>query len=248
MKRGFINLLFIVLISTVSFAQKGVLSGIVTDGTTGESLIGANVLYGSGMGTVTDIDGKYSLSLDYGQYTITVSYVGYKSIVKQIEISSASTTSNFSLNYVMLSEVEVVGDIAKTRETPVAFSTIEPIKMQEELASQDIPLLLNSTPGVYATQQGGGDGDARINIRGFNQRNVAVMLDGIQVNDMENGWVDWSNWFGLDVVMRSTQIKRGLDASTLAIPSVGGTINIQSNGIGAKRNLVPTEERASHGF
>ena len=82
------------------------------------------------------------------------------------------------------------------RKTPVAFSTIPLKKINEELASQDIPLVLNSTPGVYATQQGGGDGDARITIRGFNQRNVAVMIDGIPVNDMENGWVYWSNWFG----------------------------------------------------
>ena len=92
--------------------------------------------------------------------------------------------------------MEVVADVARTRETPVASTSIAPKKIEEQLASQDIPLLLNKTPGVYATQQGGGDGDSRINIRGFNQRNVAVMVDGIPVNDMENGWVYWSNWFG----------------------------------------------------
>jgi outer membrane cobalamin receptor len=99
------------------------------------------------------------------------------------------------------------------------------------LGAQDIPLILNTTPGVYATASGGGDGDSRINIRGFNQRNVAVMLDGIPVNDMENGWVYWSNWFGLDAVLRYTQVQRGLGASKLAIPSVGGTINIATRGI-----------------
>ena len=40
-------------------------------------------------------------------------------------------------------------------------------------------------------------GDARINIRGFNQRNVAVMINGVPQNDMENGWVYWSNWDGV---------------------------------------------------
>ena len=64
--------------------------------------------------------------------------------------------------------MEVVADVAIDRKTPVAFSTIPAKKIEEELAGQDIPMLLNSTPGVYATQQGGGDGDARINIRGFN--------------------------------------------------------------------------------
>ena len=59
--------------------------------------------------------------------------------------------------------------------------------MALRLGSQDIPLALNTVPSVYATGQGGGAGDARINVRGFNQRNVAVMINGIPVNDMENG-------------------------------------------------------------
>ena len=244
------NTLFVFFLFATStvFSQTGVLKGLVTDAITGEALIGANVVYGPGMGTVTDIDGNYTLSLEYGQYTITVSYVGYKPIEKQIEIKSAIMASDFSLSYTTLSEVEVVGDIATSRETPVAFSNITPIKIEEELAAQDIPLILNATPGVYATQSGGGDGDARINIRGFSQRNVAVMLDGIPVNDMENGWVYWSNWFGLDAVMRGTQIQRGLGASKLAIPSIGGTINITTKGIDNKKGISLKQEVGNDGF
>ena len=51
--------------------------------------------------------------------------------------------------------------------------------MEIRLGSQDIPMSLNMTPSVYATGQGGGAGDARINVRGFNQRNVAVMINGV---------------------------------------------------------------------
>ena len=69
--------------------------------------------------------------------------------------------------------------------------------MEIRLGSQDIPMILNTTPSVYTTQQGGGAGDARINVRGFNQRNVAVMINGVPQNDMENGWVYWSNWDGV---------------------------------------------------
>ena len=58
-----------------------------------------------------------------------------------------------------------------------------------------------------ATNQGGGAGDARINVRGFNQRNVAIMINGIPVNDMENGWVFWSNWDGVTDVTSSIQQK-----------------------------------------
>ncbi len=236
------------LFPTFVFAQTGVLKGTIRDAKTGETLIGANITYEAGKGTVTDIDGNYKLELEYGEYDLTISYVGFKSIQRSVTISQPKTTINYELDYVTLTAVEVVGDLARTRETPVAFSTIQPKTLQEELASQDIPLILNSTPGVYATQQGGGDGDSRINIRGFNQRNVAVMLDGIPVNDMENGWVYWSNWFGLDVVMRSTQVQRGLGASKLAIPSVGGTINLQTKGIGARQNIRVKQEVGDNGF
>ena len=241
--------IFLFIFSIVSaFAQTGTIKGKITDKNTGESLIGVNVVYAEGKGTVTDIEGNYSLQLEYGKYELIVSYVGFEKERKTLTLNSPSINLNFQLKYKTLLEVEIVGDMAKSRETPVAFSTIEAKKLDEELASQDIPLLLNSTPGVYATQQGGGDGDSRINIRGFNQRNVAVMLDGIPVNDMENGWVYWSNWFGLDVVMQNTQIQRGLGASKLAIPSVGGTINIQTKGIGAKKGIVLKQEVGGDGY
>ena len=154
---------------------------------------------------------------------------------------------DFKLKTILLNEVLVVADIAIDRETPVAFSTIPMKQISEELASQDIPMVLNSTPGVYATQSGGGDGDARITIRGFNQRNVAVMIDGIPVNDMENGWVYWSNWFGLDAVTSNIQVQRGLGASKIAIPSVGGTMNILTKGTGNKSAGTIKQSVGSYG-
>jgi len=238
----------LLLISIIAFTQTRSVSGVVTDINIGEPLIGVNVIYGAGIGTVTDINGEFKLKLEPGNYTLSVSYVGFVSQQKSIVVGQKDVFVNFELSTVTLTEVEVVGDIARTRETPVAFSNISPAKIEEQLAAQDIPLILNSTPGVYATASGGGDGDARINIRGFNQRNVAVMLDGIPVNDMENGWVYWSNWFGLDAVMRSTQVQRGLGMSKLAIPSIGGTINITTKGIDAKKGISLKQEFAAGGF
>lgn len=244
--RSFI-LVFFVLLSINLLAQDKTVSGIVTD-EIGEPLIGVNVVYGPGLGAVTDINGEYRLKLPAGEYDFAVSYVGFESLSKHITVADKNLFVDFKLKTITLSEVEVVGDVAKTRETPIAFSNISPVQIQEQLAAQDIPLILNATPGVYATASGGGDGDARVNIRGFNQRNVAVMLDGIPVNDMENGWVYWSNWFGLDAVMRYTQVQRGLGASKLAIPSVGGTINIATKGIEAKKGISLKQEVGNDGF
>ncbi len=247
MKRKLVFAFVFWAIASSLLGQNIEVSGIITDNL-GEKLFGVNVIYAPGKGAVTDLNGEYRLSLPPGEYDLSVSYVGFAQKTKHITVAGKNLTVNFALAPVTLSEVEVVGDVARTRETPIAFSNVPPAQIEEQLASQDIPLILNATPGVYATQSGGGDGDARINIRGFNQRNVAVMLDGIPVNDMENGWVYWSNWFGLDMVMRYTQVQRGLGASKLAIPSVGGTINIATKGIENKKGLSIKQEVGNDGF
>ncbi len=230
---------FLCALTFSAFAQKQTVSGVVKDSQTNETIVGANVIIkGTSTGAATDINGNFSIDLDKGKHTLQVSFVGYTTILKDIDVGGTPVKLSFSLvPDLVLEEVEVVADIAKIRETPVAFTTLSPATIEERLSGQDIPMLLNKTPGVYATQQGGGDGDARITIRGFNQRFVAVMLDGIPVNDMENGWVYWSNWFGLDAVTRSIQVQRGLGASKLALPSVGGTMNIMTKGIENKRQL-----------
>ena len=117
-------------------------------------------------------------------------------------------------------------DVAKDRKTPVAVSTIKASEIQAKLGNQEFPELLNNTPSVYATKSGGGFGDSRVNIRGFDQKNIAVMINGVPVNDMENSSVYWSNWAGLSDVTTSMQVQRGLGSSKLAISSVGGTINV----------------------
>jgi outer membrane cobalamin receptor len=130
---------------------------------------------------------------------------------------------------VSLEEVVVTSrviDVAKERETPIAVSTISAQEVLLKVGNQEFPEIMNKTPGVYATKQGGGYGDSRISLRGFDQRNTSFLINGQPVNDMENGWVYWSNWQGLTDVTSNIQIQRGLGATSLAVPSVGGTVSI----------------------
>ena len=117
-------------------------------------------------------------------------------------------------------------DIAKERVTPVAVSKISASEIALKVGNLEFPEVMSKTPGVYATKQGGGYGDSRITLRGFDQRNTSFLINGQPVNDMENGWVYWSNWQGLTDVASGIQIQRGLGASRLAVPSVGGTVSI----------------------
>ena len=138
--------------------------------------------------------------------------------------TESKTILNVDLEEVVVSSRTI--DVAKERETPIAVSTISAQEVLLKVGNQEFPEIMNKTPGVYATKQGGGYGDSRISLRGFDQRNTSFLINGQPVNDMENGWVYWSNWQGLTDVTSSIQIQRGLGATSLAVPSVGGTVSI----------------------
>jgi hypothetical protein len=232
--RRFLLIITSFLISVTLYAQTGTVTGRIIDQGSGEGLPGANaIIKGTAIGSITDLDGHFTIAdVPTGSQVVVISYVGYETIEQAVEVSSGTVdigTINLALGAVGLKEVEVIASVAIDRKTPVAVSTIKGQAIEEKVGNQEFPEVLRYTPSVYVTKQGGGFGDSRINVRGFDQSNTAVMINGVPVNDMENGWVYWSNWAGLTDVSSQVQMQRGLSASKLAISSVGGTINIITN-------------------
>ncbi len=214
--------------TAIAFSQ-GTITGSVTDGELGGPLPGASIMVeGTTNGVSTDFDGNFTIDVVEESGVLVVSYIGFTT--KKVPYSSYGNIGAINLDpdAQELEGVIVTGvqDIAKDRKTPVAVSTIKAAEIQSKLGSQEFPEILNTTPSIYATKTGGGFGDARINIRGFDTNNSAVMINGVPVNDMENGRVFWSNWAGLADVTSAIQVQRGLGSSKLAISSVGGTINV----------------------
>ena len=241
------NLLVSVLMISGLVAQSIV--GTVTDASS-KPLEGANVIVvGTDLGAVSDKDGSYLVDVLPGEYNVIVSFIGYKSSTQSVVIGEDNVNVDFELTIdaLTLTDVEVLASRA-SETTPVAYTNVSKEEMEIRLGSQDIPLILNTTPSVYATGQGGGAGDARINIRGFNQRNVAVMINGVPQNDMENGWVYWSNWDGVGDATSSIQVQRGLSAVNLATPSIGGTMNIITDPASFERGGKVKQEAGSGGF
>ncbi len=190
------------------------------------------VLKGTTTGTTTDFDGKFTLQVPEGSGVLEVSFIGYNKKDVSFTIAAGETKD---LGSIVLIESNVLDEIVVTatsfaidRKTPVAVSTIRAVEIEAKLGTQEFPEILKSTPGVYATKAGGGFGDGELNLRGFNSENVAVMINGVPVNDMENGRVYWSNWAGLADVTSAMQVQRGLGASKVAVPSIGGTVNVIS--------------------
>lgn len=237
MKKTILSILMMVVLGLFSLTTlaQGTLTGVVADGETNETLVGASVVQvGTSKGDVTNIDGKFTLQLDAGPQTISISFVGYDPYQMKVNVTNGKTIDLGKIllrqNVISLEGIVIVGngviDIAKDRETPVAMSTIKLIEIQTKSGNQEFPEIMKNTPSVYVASQAGGYGDSRINIRGFSQENLALLFNGQPVNGMEDGKVYWSNWQGLSDVANAVQIQRGLGSSKLAISSVGATINV----------------------
>jgi outer membrane receptor protein involved in Fe transport len=185
---------------------------------------------GTQTGTVTALDGTFSLTLPDGKTTLTLHHLGYRDQAVDVDVSASGETNlgdiRMETDVLSLGQVTVTANTAIRRHTPVALSVLDRQTIETKASNQEFPELLKTTPGVYATRDGGGYGDSRINLRGFESNNIAVMINGVPMNDMEWGGVRWSNWSGLTDVTRTMQVQRGLGASKVSAPSIGGSINI----------------------
>lgn len=225
---------FLLALMTITVAAQNMkVSGTVLDSETGETLIGVSVIEkGTNNGVVTDIDGNFTLRVNQGA-VIELTYVGYAA--KELKAKANLGVIKMDGETVTLQDVTITGQMARTQQTPVAVSQVTALEIEERIAGQEFPEVLKSTPGVHANGQGGGWGDSEIWMRGFDNTNVATMVNGVPMNDMEGGTVYWSNWQGLGDVTSVMQTQRGMGASKLSAPSVGGTINIVTRGIDAKK-------------
>lgn len=248
--RSFARLTWVMLLlltSVCAFAQKTV-RGTVLDKGTSEPVIGAAVIVdGTTNGTVTDLDGNFSLKVDALPANITVSFLGYVS--QSINAKGSELGKVFiAADNKALEEVVVKSAIAVDRKTPVALTSISPELIEEKIGSKDLPEVLRSTPSVYVSNAGGGYGDTEILMRGFKSANIAVMVNGVPVNDMEWGGVYQSNWQGLGDVIRTIQTQRGLGASKISAPSVGGTVSYITKGLDTKKGGSVSYAVGSDGY
>ncbi|QCD43330.1 hypothetical protein E7747_14250 [Duncaniella dubosii] len=143
----------------------------------GEPIIGATIsVPGTKIVATTDVDGRFTLTVPKGK-EIHVNYIGYKPL--NLIASSNLGEIRMEVESQMLSDVVVTQSIARTRRTPVAVSAVDAATLDIKLGNQELPEVLKTTPGVWATKDGGGFGDAKINIRGFKSSNTATMVNGV---------------------------------------------------------------------
>jgi iron complex outermembrane receptor protein len=205
------------------------IKGKLLDAQTKDPLIGATItVKGTTKATTAALDGSFKITVpSLSGTTLVFSYVGY--ISKEVEVTNAELgTLTLDPTSASVQEVVVTANPSQkiNRETPVAASSISQIYIEEKGAGEDFPELLQMTPGTTWSQGEGGYGDSRISIRGFSSNNTALLVNGIPMNDPQAGKIYWSDWSGLQDVTTSMQVQRGLSASTIATPAIGGSIDI----------------------
>ncbi len=225
------KLYFIFVMALMVFSAQAQITGTVTEGDSGEPLIGASVMIkGTTFGTITDVNGSFSIENSRGgDCQLEISYLGYQTILINVaEGTTDAGTISLKPGFAGMEEVVITGvmDIVRDRRTPVAVSTITTAEIQAKAGNVEFPELMKNTPSIYVAGQAGGYGDSEVFTRGFDQTNTAFLLNGQPINGMEDGKMYWSNWSGMTDVATAVQVQRGLGSSKLAISSVGGTTNI----------------------
>jgi len=242
--------IFTVCLGIAQVNAQTVIKGTLLDAQTKEPLIGATVtVKGTTKATTAALDGSFKLKVEsISNTTLVLSYVGYVS--KEIQVTGENVgVITLDPTSASIKEVVVTANpsLKINRQTPIAASSVGQAYIDEHGAGAEFPELMKMTPGVTVSRSGGGYGDSRINIRGFSSNNVALLINGIPVNDVEAGKIYWNDWAGLEDVTTSMQVQRGLGASTIAVPSMGGTIDISTRSTDSKEGGVISQSIGSYG-
>ena len=135
--------------------------------------------------------------------------------------AQTDTTAIFALDGSSIS-----ASIANAAISSLRLTDINQDKLRENAPGRTFPEMIRNIPGVYSTSETGSFGDAKINIRGFKQENISVLLNGIPISGLTSGSMYWNNWMGLSDATASIQVQKGIGNSMLSDNSVGGTVNI----------------------
>jgi outer membrane receptor protein involved in Fe transport len=227
----------IILTRKTSNGKEGALPlvGTVCDAKTGEPLIGVGIMIaGTSTGTVTDMDGKFTLNGVNKNSILNISYVGYQP--QKLTIGDqTSLLVKLNPDLLSLSEVVVVGNVNEKSKlnSSISVSTVG-LKDMEMEAPRSTPDLLRDIPGIKV-ENSGGDGNTNISVRGVpittgGSKYLQLQEDGlplIQFGDIAFATSDM--FLRADLTVSRIEAIRGGSASTMGTNSPAGIVNFISN-------------------
>ncbi len=231
MKKSFVIMFLVLLLSVNLFAIGGNIFGEVKSAKSGDPLEMVVVrITDINEGNYTNSQGKfYFKDVPLGTHTLSIELIGYKPQQKEIVVKESETTSvnfNLEIDALQISGSSINALRSIPGESPVAFTELSNEDIADRYTTQDMPELIEDVPGVFAS--GSGLGEAELSIRGFDAEKIQVLINGIPVNDPESQKVYWSNWTGLSSNVNSVQVQRGASSSLYGSGAFGGSLNIET--------------------
>lgn len=128
-----------------------------------------------------------------------------------------------------LEEVNV-NALRANKETPVAYTNINKLEIEENNLGQDLPYIISLTPSLVTTSDAGaGIGYTSFRIRGSDPTRINVTINGIPLNDSESQGVWWVNMPDFSSSIENIQIQRGVGTSTNGSSAFGASINLKTD-------------------
>jgi iron complex outermembrane receptor protein len=226
----------ILLITTYPFElfSQLVVIGKITDRENGQPLAGASILVqNTKLTSASASDGTYVMAgLKKGIYRFKVSFVGYKTIFQEVDVS-ANKTIDFALEYSPVMSDEVIVQSTRVQEkSPSTYTTVESEEISRQNTGKDLPFILQITPSVVtASDAGAGVGYTGIRIRGTDITRINVTMNGVPVNDAESHDVFFVDLPDLASSVDNIQIQRGVGTSSNGAAAFGASINIQTTSL-----------------
>ncbi len=230
MKKCFLGLLIQLFVLSV-FGQI-TLSGTVTGSS--EPLAGASVVLKNTMyGVSANANGHFEFrNLNPGVYEILVSFVGFKSVERKINLKTSQQIEIELKPDVILTDEIMISALIAGDKTPMSYLNLGKDEIEKKNMGQDIPYLLQLTPSFVATSDAGtGIGYTNFRIRGTDMNRINVAVNGIPLNDAESHGTWFVDLPDIASSLQNVQIQRGVGTSSNGAAAFGATINMQTNKI-----------------
>lgn len=182
-------------------------------------------------GTSSAATGDFSMEVPRtGDVIVTASYIGLSTISRAVSLTSGQVVSlAFILDSKVLDHPEMIVSAKRIEQSvnPITHSNITAADLEKLPAMKDLPVQLATTPSVtYYSENGNDIGYTTMRMRGFDQRRIAIAINGVPQNDPEEFNVFWINFFDIQSVVRDIQIQRGASGAYYGSSGIGGAINI----------------------
>ncbi len=215
-----------VVLAAAGLAAAGTLSGTVRDAATGKPVAQARVeLLATHAATVTDATGAFTFETVGGAFELAVSHPGYQ--VTRLSLAAPPArpiTVRLDPVISVADRIEVTAARAREGTDPATFTNLSQEKVAESYWGQDPAIMLSQTvPGFFAyNDSGNGIGYSYYWIRGFNQAQTRMTLNGVPLNDASDGELYFIDLADFLATAGDIQVQRGV----FGLSGIGGAVDI----------------------